>query len=183
LSDGTTSLASPPDGTTPATRVVSATLSLGGFVAAWPHCQHVADFLARFAASDRYDPEQLTTRLATYLHEVLELVCRSHADGEPEPGEAADLVVAVHRNRERLELTLTIPGPAGAGPGERLRRGVRRLGERDLAAAYRDAFTAAAAGEVDDGAGLLELVALHGITVSVVDAGDAVALTLAVPHE
>ena len=49
--------------------VVTATISVEGFVDGWIHCQHIADYLARFAASDRFDPAQLTTRLSTYLNE------------------------------------------------------------------------------------------------------------------
>jgi hypothetical protein len=158
--------------------VVSATLSLRSFVDAWPHCQHVADFLARFAASDRFDPEQLTTRLATYLHEVLELVFRSH--GDPEQAGAGDLVIAIGRRGDRLELDVVVPVDAVAG--KHLRRSVRPVGGADPTAAYRAGFVAAVRGE-GDGAGLLELVALHGIAVAVADAGDIITLTLTVPHE
>lgn len=151
-----------------------ATLELRGFADAWVHCQHVADFLARFAASDRYDPEQLTTRLSTYLHEVLELVLRCHAAG------ASDgvLVIAVFRRADRLQIDVAVPVDADAG--DRLRRCVRRAAGPDPNAAYRAGFAAAAD---DEGAGLLELVAVHGVGFTAQEAGDVVTLTLTVSHE
>lgn len=160
--------------------VVTATLSVRGFVDDWSHCQHVADFLARFAASDRYDPEQLTTRLATYLHELLELVLRCHnGDGAAE----GDVVVAVVRIADRLQLDVAVP--VDATSGERLRRSVRRAGADDPAAVYRAAFAATVAGDDDAGAGLLELVALHGVVFACRgdDDDDVLTLSLTVPHE
>lgn len=157
--------------------MVSAALSLRGFADAWPHCQHVAEFLARFAASDRYDPEQLTTRLATYLHEVLELIQRCHTAEDPGVG---DLAIAVSRRGDRLVLDVAVP--VEPAPGERLRRSVARACAEEPAAAYRSGFAAAIRGD-DDGAGLLELVALHGLGLAVRDAADVVTLTLSVPHE
>ncbi len=159
-----------------ASRVVAATLELRGLVDSWPHCQHVADFLARFAASDRFDPEQLTTRLATYLHEVLELVRRCHAAGAAR----GDLVITLGRRGDRLQLDVAVPVDEAAG--DRLRRSVRRASAADPAAAYRAEFAAAIAGD-DEDAGLLELVALHGVTCTAIDAGDVLTLSLSVPHE
>ncbi|MBL9099719.1 MAG: hypothetical protein JNL82_02110 [Myxococcales bacterium] len=176
---------------TSAARIVEATLSIADFADAWPHCRHVADFLARFAASDRYDPEQLTTRLSTFLHEALELVLRSRgprpAADATEPASthladqhAGDLVVAIHRRGDRLELALAVP--AGGAAGEALRRSVRRAAAPDAAAAYRAGFAAAIDGD-EDGVGLLELVAHHGLELGVDDTAERLALTLRVPHE
>ncbi len=174
-----------------ASPVVTATLSTRGFVDGWSHCQHVADYLARFAASDRFDPEQLTTRLSTYLNEVLELVFRA-ATGRSEPG---DLVIAIHRLPDRLQVEFRCPVDADSEGAARLRRSVRRATEPDAAALYRRSFAdllAAGAGEGDPGepaedgdgdAGLLELVALHGITLALREASDAVVLSMTVPHE
>lgn len=160
-----------------ASSVVRATLGLRGFVDAWPHCQHVADYMARFAASDRYDPEQLTSRLATYLHELLELVQRCHDADDPARG---DLVVAISRHGDRLRLAVEVA--ADAAVGDRLRRSLRRAAAPAPAATYRAAFAAIVGGD-DDGAGLLELVALHGVDFSCDDAGAVVRMTLSVPHE
>ncbi|MBK9755446.1 MAG: hypothetical protein IPO88_18440 [Nannocystis sp.] len=193
-----------------ATPVVTATLSIAGFIDGWIHCQHVADYLARFAASDRFDPAQLTTRLSTYLNEALELVFRSQPI-PPAPGAPGEIVVAIHRLPDRLQVELRCPaGPAAdldshadpsgapAGPGvTRLRRGMRRAAEPDAAAAYRRDFsqllrdTATDTREgTDEGtresgadAGLLELVALHGIGLELSEGSDAVVLRLIVPHE
>lgn len=158
----------------PVTRV---TLELRGFVDAWAHCQHVADFVARFAASDRYDPEQLTTRLATYLHEVLELVRRCHLAGAAD----GDLGIAVHRRGDRLLLDVTVPLDADAG--DRLRRSVVRATGPDPAAAYRAGLAAALRDGDSDDAGLLELVALHGVGLAAIASADVLTLTLSVPHE
>lgn len=165
--------------------VIRASLSVQGLTDDWGHCQQVADYLARFAASDRFDPEQLTTRLSTYLNEVLELVVR----GEPAAGE---LVVTVLRGADRLEVEFAVPAlPDG---GEQLRRSVRAAGEPDVAGAYRRGFAArlaadgaAAAGATDgatgDDIGLLELVALHGIGLGLREAGGGLVLRMIVPHE
>ncbi len=162
--------------------VISASLSVQGLTDDWGHCQQVADYLARFAASDRFDPEQLTTRLSTYLNEVLELVVR----GEPAAGE---LVVTVLRGADRLEVEFAVPAlPDG---GELLRRVVRAAGEPDVAGAYRRGFAAqieaGAAGTEAAGAGadigLLELVALHGIGLGLREAGGGLVLRMIVPHE
>jgi hypothetical protein len=159
--------------------VVTATISVEGFVDGWIHCQHIADYLARFAASDRFDPAQLTTRLSTYLNEVLELVFRSEtAAATPAPG---TIVVAIHRLPDRLQVELRCP------PSERLRRSVRRATEPDAAATFRREFADLLRSQPDGAdaadAGLLELVALHGIGLELHEAGDTVVLRMTVPHE
>ncbi len=165
--------------------MVRASFSMQGFMDGWLHCQHVADYLARFASSDRFDPEQLTTRLSTYLNEALELVFRS----APGPGE---LVVTIHRQHDRLDVALACP----IAGDDRMRRSVRRATEADAVASYRRGFVDLlarpeglappasedlAAWEAD--AGLLELVALHGITLALHEPGDALVLRMTVPHE
>ena len=170
-------------GEEPLSPVVTASFSIQGFVDGWIHCQHVADYLARFAASDRFDPEQLTTRLSTYLNEALELVFRCHEPAGPRAGE---LVIAIHRGSDRLQIELRCPL---AGGGDRLRRSVERAAGPEVAAAYRRDFAALLTADADDDAeeeaGLLELVALHGITLALdgADGADAVVLCMTVPHE
>ena len=172
------------------TPVVRASFSMQGFMDGWLHCRHVADYLARFASSDRFDPEQLTTRLSTYLNEALELVFRS----APGPGE---LVVTIHRQHDRLEVALACP----LAGDDRMRRSVRRATEADAVAAYRRGFVdllarseagrappasedlATSEAEWEADAGLLELVALHGITLALHEPGDALVLHMTVPHE
>jgi len=185
-----------------ATPVVTATLSIAGFVDGWIHCQHVADYLARFAASDRFDPAQLTTRLSTYLNEALELVFRSQP-ASPAPGASGDIVLTIRRLPDRLLLELrcpaapddpTNPAEPGGDPAARassgvgrLRRSLRRAADPDPAAAYRRDFSRLLRDETPDSAGadagLLELVALHGIGLELREGGDAVVLRLIVPHE
>lgn len=164
-----------------ASPVVRATFSMHGFMDGWLHCQHVAEYLARFAASDRFDPERLTTRLATYLNELLELVFRS----APGPGL---LVVAIDRVADRLEVAVCCP--LATDGADRIRHSVRRATHADLAADYRRIFLELLATPSDPGsperdldAGLLELVALHGVTLALREASDALVLHMTVPHE
>lgn len=188
-----------------ATPVVTATLSLAGFIDGWIHCQHVADYLARFAASDRFDPAQLTTRLSTYLNEALELVFRSDSPTPPTPtpqphtdapqpahtlaaAPTGEIVIAIHRLPDRLQVELRCPAAS-----ERMRRSVRRAAEADAAATYRrdlpellhgDPLQAGGAfGDAAADDGLLELVALHGIGLELHETSDAVVLRMTVPHE
>ena len=88
----------PPGLAAGASPVIRATFSTHGFIDGPQHCQQVADYLARFAASD-FDLEPLTTRLTTHLHALLGLVIR----GDPGPGL---LVLAIDRRPDRLELAL-----------------------------------------------------------------------------
>lgn len=159
-----------------ASPVVSASLTVRGLADDWAHCQQVADYLARFAASDRFDPEQLTTRLSTYLNEVLELVLRS------EPGEGA-VVITVERAADRLQIAVAVP--AGRDGGEYLRSSMRAAAEPDVAAAYRRSFAAQVQAGDDEGVGvgLLELIALHGIKLGLREAEGGLVLSMIVPHE
>ena len=165
--------------------VVRASFSMQGFVDDWAHCRHVADYLARFASSDRFDPERLTTRLSTYLNEALELVSRSAAG----PGQ---LVVTIHRQHDRLEVAFACPIAAD----DRMRRSVRRATGPEAIADYRRGFVellgwtdpgrappASEDSEWEADAGPLELVALHGITLALREASDALVLLMTVPHE
>jgi hypothetical protein len=165
------------------TPVVTATLSLHGFADGWPHCHHVADYLARFAASDRFDPEQLTTRLSTYLNEVLELVHRDLADARPDapaPGRPTGaLVIAVRRAADRLRVAVAVPAPGA----ERLGRSAAVAAGPDAAAEYRRRLAAALGGGPGDGLGLLELAALHGIGFELGGDDGALTVTMIVPHE
>lgn len=176
------------DGATP---VVTATLSVAGFIDGWIHCQHVADYLARFAASDRFDPAQLTTRLSTYLNEALELVFRSDSSPKPHPDAPASLtpathtgeiVIAIHRLPGSLQVEMRCPAAS-----ERLRRSVRKAAEADAAATYRRHRADLLRGEPDQEAaaddGLRERVALHGIGLDLHETRDAVVLRMTVPHE
>ena len=160
----------PPAASTP---IVTLRISARGLYDAWDHCRNLADYIARFAASDRFDPEQLTTRLSTYLNEVLEFVFRARPAG-------GDLVLDVARTDAHLVVALALPtDPALA---ERLRRDLARVTRPDARDAYAaDFHTMLASPPVD--AGLLELVALHGVGLDLRD-GDAVTtLVLSLPHE
>ncbi len=161
--------------------VVTASLSVEGFVDGWIHCQHLADYLARFAASDRFDPAQLTTRLSTYLNEVLELVFRSEAPTAAATPATSAIVVAIHRLPDRLQVEIQCP------TSERLCRSVRRATEPDAAAAFRRDFADLLRQQPDGSAvvddGLLELVALHGIGLELHEADETVLLRMTVPHE
>lgn len=153
--------------------IVTLRISVRGLYDSWTHCQKLADYIARFAASDRFDPEQLTTRLSTYLNEVLEFVFRARpAEGE--------LVVSVGRASEHLVVELAVPADAALA-GE-LRRDFERVAGDDARARYGAEFRATLERAPAD-AGLLELVALHGVGLDLRERGGAGVIVLTVPHE
>lgn len=153
--------------------IITLRISARGLYDSWTHCQRLADYVARFAASDRFDPEQLTTRLSTYLNEVLEYVFRARADD-------GDVVVGVSRTPEHLLVELTMP--AGDGLRERLRRDFSRVSQPDAAARYAAEFRATLDHPRAD-AGLLELVALHGVALALREEPAHCVIVLSVPHE
>lgn len=153
--------------------IVKLNISVRGLYDSWTHCQNLADYIARFAASDRFDPEQLTTRLSTYLNEVLEFVFRAR------PAEG-DIVVAVGRTPEHIVVELAVPTDAALA--ERLRGDLARATGPDPRAQYAADFHAMLASPPAD-AGLLELVALHGIGLALREGPAVSTLVLSVPHE
>lgn len=157
----------------PTAPIVTLKLSARGLYDAWEHCRSLADYVARFVASDRFDPEQLTTRLSTYLNEVLEFVYRARPAG-------GDIVVGVYRGDTQIVVELALPTDATLA--ERLRRDFARFAEPDARDRYAAEFAAMLASPPAD-AGLLELVALHGVDLALRD-GDAVStIVLTLPHE
>ncbi|MCA9688928.1 MAG: hypothetical protein KC636_04915 [Myxococcales bacterium] len=82
--------------------VVAVQLSCESYAESWQHCQQVADFVARVAASDRFDAERHTTLFSNFINELLELVFRMHA-----PGRA--VVLQVFKVVDELLLELTVP--------------------------------------------------------------------------
>ncbi len=157
--------------------VVKATLSLDGFIDGWRHCHELADYLARFAASDRFDPAQLTTRLSTYLNEVLELLFHTHKQA---PAAHGHVVIEIRRQADRLYVEIAVP-TADDNPllRETLRQAVTSASPED----YRREFLEPQAAACGTSAGLRELVALHGIAIELRETDTTFTLRLTVPHE
>lgn len=148
-------------------------LELDGFAAAWSHCGDVADYVARFAASDRYDPEGLTTRIASYLNEVLELLFAHHPSG-------ASLDLVVTREESALHVACTMPtNEALSATMERIFGGLSRS---DLRAELRAAI-AGYDGVVPPEAAFVEMAGIHGIAPRLTQDGDAVTVSLTIPAE
>lgn len=153
--------------------IITLKLSAAGLYDSFSHCQKLADYIARFAGSDRFDPEQLTTRLSTYLNEVIEYVFRARpADGE--------IVVEVGRTAEHIVVELTLPTDLALA--ERLRGDFVRVAAPDARARYAADFQAMLDRPPAD-AGLLELVALHGVTLALREAASVSVIVVTVPHE
>jgi hypothetical protein len=150
MSDSTATQPPTPDA---AQRVISLRLALPGFAGAWSHCGGLADYIARYAASDRYDPEGLTTQLATYINELLELLTRQGFS-------RGELGVHVHRQGEALAVRLRLPGdPAQLSALAQL---FAHLDAPDLEAAYR-ARLPHLTGAPHPADPLLELAAVFGV--------------------
>ncbi len=82
--------------------VVAVQFSANGFADNWLHCQQLADFLARVAASDRFNSEHHATLFSHFLNELLELVFRLHAPGR-------EIFVHVFKTGDELLIELRIP--------------------------------------------------------------------------
>lgn len=154
--------------------ILTLRLTERGLYDRWDHCQGLAGYAARFAASDRFDPEQLTTRLASSLNEVLEYVFRARPGGEGE--------VALHIVRNDTQTVVEVALPTDPALAERLRSEFERLALPDARERYAAGFQAMLAGAPAE-AGLLELVALHGVTLSLRDDAGAATILLSLPHE
>lgn len=153
--------------------IITLQLSAQGLHDSFSHCQQLADYVARFAGSDRFDPEQLTTRLSTYLNEVLEYVFRARpADGQ--------IVVRVGRTEEHIVVELSLPTDLALA--ERLREDFARVAQPDARARYTAEFHAMLERPTAE-AGLLELVAFHGVTLALREDPSVSVIVLSVPHE
>jgi hypothetical protein len=153
--------------------IITLQLSVDGLYDSFSHCQKLADYIARFAGSDRFDPEQLTTRLSTYLNEVLEYVFRAR----PPSGQ---IVVEVGRTAEHIVVELSLPTDGALA--ERLRGDFARVSQPDARARYTAEFHAMLETTPED-AGLLELVAFHGVTLALREEPSVSVIALSVPHE
>lgn len=162
-----------PSPTTGPSPILTLRISVRGLYDSWTHCQRLADYIARFVASDRFDPEQLTTRLSTYLNEVLEYVFRAR------PGEG-EIVVEVGRTAEHLVAELSVPTDDALAA--RLRDDLARAAQPDARARYEREFQAMLA-QPPAHAGLLELVALHGVRLDLRQDSAVSVIVLTLPHD
>ena len=162
-----------PPSTPGSSPILTLRISVRGLHDSWTHCHSLANYIARFVASDRFDPEQLTTRLSTYLNEVLEYVFRAR----PTEGE---IVVDVSRTDDHVIAELAVP--ADDALAQRLRDDLGRVAEPEARARYEAQFQAMLARPADE-SGLLELVALHGVGLALRERAGASVIVLSVPHE
>lgn len=176
MSDETTSPpaapATAPPGSGGDRHVMSVRLALPGFVDSWSHCGGLADFVARFAASDRYDPEGLTTRISSHLDEILEVlfgvVAVGHAD------------VDVHRRDDAVEVACDVP--VDDAQSAELARIFRGLEGRDLRAEYRELLPHLLV-EMRPEAAILEMAGLHGVVPVLEVAPGRARITLTIAAE
>lgn len=142
--------------------VITLRISARGLFDSWSHCRGIADYVARSVASDRLDPDQLSTRLSACLSEILEHLFRARID-------SSDVVVTLGRSADRLIIELYIP--ADDELRVRLTRGVSGAPRSESRAQGSEATPA----------GLLELVALDGVSFALRDEPAACVLVLSVP--
>lgn len=142
--------------------VITLRISSRGLFDSWSHCRGIADYVARSVASDRLDPELLTARLSACLNEFLEHVFRARID-------VSDVVVTLGRGGDHLIIELRIPADDE----------LRALLTRGFSGPPRSESRAHAAAAPP--AGLLELVAVDGVSVALRDEPAACVLVLSVP--
>lgn len=153
-------------------RVISLRLALSGFAESWSHCSTVADYLARYAASDRFDPEGLTTRISSFLNEVLELGYRNHCGG----------TVAIDVTREETAIHVACEVPADDAVAGVFAEALDGLDDPDLRDRHRDGFLALLDDPKPTGA-FVEMAAIHGLTPTLQRGDGAVVVTLTIPAE
>lgn len=160
----------PQSGTSP---ILTLRLSVRGLCDGRDHSHRLADFIGRFVASDRFDPEPLTTRLSTYLDEVFEHVIQAR------PG-AGDLVVEVGRTAEHVLAELTLA--ADDALARRLREDLGQVARQDADAGHELECRPTRPGS-PAAARLLDLAARHGVALTLRERPGACVIVLAVPHE
>lgn len=158
-------------------QVISLRLALAGFAESWSHCGAVADYVARYAASDRFDPEGLTTRLSSFLNEVLELIYSNHGGAQEGPP-----VLAIDVTREESALHVACALPADDAVASAFERALAGLDDPDLRSRYRDGFDAGL-DEARVEAPFLEMAGVHGIAPVLNRSGDHVVVRLTIPAE
>ncbi|MBH23474.1 MAG: hypothetical protein CMH57_03215 [Myxococcales bacterium] len=85
--------------------IIATRFDVRGLRDSWSHCSQAANYLARYAASDNFDPERQATVLSELLNEVLEFAFEIADDGEVEialsrdPGGALTLQARIPGNR------------------------------------------------------------------------------------
>lgn len=152
--------------------VMSVRLALPGFVDSWSHCGGLADFVARYSASDRYDPEGLTTRISSHLDEILEVLFAVVAVGHAD--------VDVHRRDDAVEVACEVPvDDVQSADLVRIFGGL--LG-RDLRAEYRELLPHLLV-EPRPEAAILEMAGLHGVVPAIEVSPGRARITLTIAAE
>ena len=165
----TTSATEAPPAPTP---VIAVRLDLAGFTASWSHCGGLADYVARFAASDRFDPEALTTTIASHLDEILEVLFHHVAVGW------VDLTV----RRAGAALVIACAVPVDDAQAAALRRIFAGLEGPGLRAEYLARLPRLLVEPAPE-AGILEMAALHGVTPALAESPGRAVVTLTLDAE
>lgn len=149
-------------------------LALSGFAESWAQSRVVADYVARYSASDRFDPEGLATRISSFVNEVLELAFANHGEGT--------MVVDVTREDEAIHVACTVPtNPSVTAVFD---RALGDLGQPDLLKRHREGFLALLdAPEPDPAGAFVEMASVFGLTPSLLRGDDAVVVSLTIPAE
>jgi len=149
-------------------------LSLSGFAESWAQSRVIADYVARYSASDRFDPEGLATRVSSFINEVLELIFANHGEGT--------MAVDVTREDEALHVACTVPTtPEVSAVFE---HALGDLGRPLLLKRHCEGFLALLdAPELDPAGAFVEMAAVFGLTPSLTRSGDAVVVSLSIPAE
>ncbi len=149
-------------------------LSLSGFAESWAQSRVIADYVARYAASDRFDPEGLATRISSFVNEVLELCFTNHGEGT--------MAVDVTREEDAIHVACGIPTtPEVTAVFEQALGG---LGDPELRKKHCEGLLALLdAPQSDPAAAFVEMASLFGLAPSLTRSDDALVVSLSIPAE
>ena len=153
-------------------KVISMRLALSGFSETWAQCRVVADYIARYAASDRFDPEGLATQISSFVNEVLELSFANHGEG----------TMGVDVTREEVAVHVSCVFPTNDEVTAAFQRALGGLSSPDIQARHRQGFLALL--DAPDPAGaFVEMAAVHGVAPQLTLRDDSLLVSLTIPAE
>ena len=153
-------------------KVISMRLALSGFSETWAQCRVVADYIARYAASDRFDPEGLATQISSFVNEVLELSFANHGEG----------TMGVDVTREEVAVHVSCVLPTNDEVTAAFQRALGGLSSADIRARHRQEFLAFLDAPEPAGA-FVEMAAVHGVLPQLTLRDDSLLVSLTIPAE
>jgi len=153
-------------------RVISMRMALSGFAESWAQCRVVADYVARYSASDRFDAEGLTTRISSFLNEVLELIFANHAAGT--------MAIDVTREAEAIHIACGLPADAAVIAA--FQGALANLDEPSLRTRHREGLLALLDTPSPAGA-FIEMAAVHGLAPALTHTDASLVVSLSIPAE